>query len=195
MLALLMIVPAAIATALRWPRVGLRARRALLAGAAGLPAGGVVVAGADAAGRLCHRLGRIPRLHGRHPVSADGARYTHSWDHHQPAWYFLATMPLMWIPAFLALPWAIPAWRRRLRRRDARYLLPLAWWLMVVLFFSIPAGQARRLHPAGAADVLPGAGAAAAGVAGSDAMCRPWWGCSPAAVTGPGRGWRDGGAG
>ena len=35
-------------------------------------------------------------------------RYTHSWDHHQPGWYFLATMPLMWIPAFLALPWAIP---------------------------------------------------------------------------------------
>ena len=45
-------------------------------------------------------------------------RYTHSWDHHQPGWYFLATMPLLWIPPILALPWALPAWRRRLRRRD-----------------------------------------------------------------------------
>jgi hypothetical protein len=45
------------------------ARATRASGAAGLPAGGVVVAGADAAGRLCHRLGRISRLHGRYPVS------------------------------------------------------------------------------------------------------------------------------
>jgi 4-amino-4-deoxy-L-arabinose transferase-like glycosyltransferase len=47
----------------------------------------------------------------------------------------------MWIPPLLALPWAIPAWARRLRRRDARYLLPLAWWLLIVVFFSIPHGK------------------------------------------------------
>jgi 4-amino-4-deoxy-L-arabinose transferase-like glycosyltransferase len=41
----------------------------------------------------------------------------------------------------LALPWAIPAWWRRLKRRDARYLLPLAWWVLVLVFFSIPAGK------------------------------------------------------
>lgn len=68
-------------------------------------------------------------------------RYARSWDHHQPWWYFLATMPSMWIPAFLAVPWAIPAWWRRLRRRDPRYLLLLGWWLLVVLFFSIPDGK------------------------------------------------------
>jgi 4-amino-4-deoxy-L-arabinose transferase-like glycosyltransferase len=50
-------------------------------------------------------------------------------------------MLTMWLPAMLALPWAIPAWRRRLRRRDPRYLLPLAWWCLVVLFFSIPSGK------------------------------------------------------
>lgn len=68
-------------------------------------------------------------------------RYSRSWDHHQPAWYHLTVMATLWLPTVLALPWAIPAWRRRLQRRDARYLLPLAWWALVVLFFSIPQGK------------------------------------------------------
>lgn len=68
-------------------------------------------------------------------------RYTKSWDHHQPVWYHLGVMLTMWLPPMLALPWALPAWKRRLRRRDARYLLPLAWWLLVVVFFSIPQGK------------------------------------------------------
>ncbi len=68
-------------------------------------------------------------------------RYARSWDHPQPPWYHLEVMLTMWLPAMLALPWAIPAWRRRLRRGDARYLLPLAWWALVVLFFSIPSGK------------------------------------------------------
>src|SRR3546814_2519924 len=63
-------------------------------------------------------------------------RYAQSWDHPQPTWYHLEVMLTMWLPAMLALPWAIHAWRRRLRRGDARYLLPLAWWALVVLFFS-----------------------------------------------------------
>src|SRR5690606_34201017 len=56
-------------------------------------------------------------------------------------WYHLGVMATMWIPPVLALPWAIPAWRRRLRRLDPRYLLPLAWWLLIVVFFSIPDGK------------------------------------------------------
>lgn len=68
-------------------------------------------------------------------------RYGSSWDHGQPAWYFLEVMATMWLPTMLALPWAIPAWRRRLRRRDPRYLLPLAWWGLVLVFFSIPGGK------------------------------------------------------
>jgi 4-amino-4-deoxy-L-arabinose transferase-like glycosyltransferase len=74
-------------------------------------------------------------------VRQTAGRYTRSWDHHQPWWYFLATMPSMWIPTFLLLPWALPAWWRRLRRRDARYLLPLAWLALVLLFFSLPDGK------------------------------------------------------
>jgi 4-amino-4-deoxy-L-arabinose transferase-like glycosyltransferase len=68
-------------------------------------------------------------------------RYAKSWDHPQPPWYQLGVMLTMWLPPLLALPWAIPAWKRRLQRRDARYLLPLAWWLLIVVFFSIPSGK------------------------------------------------------
>ena len=68
-------------------------------------------------------------------------RYAQSWDHPNPPWYHLEVMLTMWLPAMLALPWALPAWRRRLRRHDARYLLPLVWWLLVVVFFSIPSGK------------------------------------------------------
>ncbi|MFS8062993.1 MAG: ArnT family glycosyltransferase [Luteimonas sp.] len=68
-------------------------------------------------------------------------RYAKSWDHPHPPWYHLGVMLTMWLPPLLALPWALPAWKRRLQRRDARYLLPLAWWLLVVVFFSIPSGK------------------------------------------------------
>ena len=68
-------------------------------------------------------------------------RYARSWDHPQPPWYHLGVMLGLWLPPLLALPWALPAWARRLRRRDARYLLPLAWWALVVVFFSIPSGK------------------------------------------------------
>ena len=68
-------------------------------------------------------------------------RYAKSWDHPQPPWYHLGVMLTMWLPPMLALPWALPAWRRRLRRRDPRFLLPLAWWLFVLVFFSIPSGK------------------------------------------------------
>ena len=68
-------------------------------------------------------------------------RYASSWDHPQPPWYHLVVMLTMWLPAMLALPWALPAWRRRLRRRDPRYLLPLAWWALVLLFFTLSSGK------------------------------------------------------
>lgn len=74
-------------------------------------------------------------------VRQTAKRYGASWDHGQPLWYFLEVMATMWLPTVLALPWAIPAWRRRLRRRDPRYLLPLAWWLLVIVFFTIPNGK------------------------------------------------------
>lgn len=68
-------------------------------------------------------------------------RYGSSWHHHQPPWYFLSVIATMWLPAALALPWALPAWWRRLRRRDPRYLLLLGWVVAVAVFFSIPSGK------------------------------------------------------
>ncbi|HSX62857.1 MAG TPA: dolichyl-phosphate-mannose--protein mannosyltransferase, partial [Tahibacter sp.] len=38
-------------------------------------------------------------------------------------------------------PWAVPRWRDALRRRDARVLLPLAWIVLVVVFFTFPKGK------------------------------------------------------
>lgn len=68
-------------------------------------------------------------------------RYGASWHHHQPPWYFAEVIATMWLPAALALPWALPAWWRRLRRGDARYLLLLGGVAMMLVFFSIPSGK------------------------------------------------------
>ena len=68
-------------------------------------------------------------------------RYGQSWHHGQPPWYFLEVALTAWLPTMLVLPWALPAWKRRLQRADARYLLPLAWVLLVFVFFSIPSGK------------------------------------------------------
>ena len=68
-------------------------------------------------------------------------RYASAWHHGQPPWYFIEVALTAWLPTMLVLPWALPAWRARLRRRDARYLLPLEWVLLVFVFFSIPSGK------------------------------------------------------
>ncbi|QNR96934.1 glycosyltransferase family 39 protein [Stenotrophomonas sp. 169] len=140
--ALLMIVPAALASVWGWRGVGLSVRRwqfwvaplvFLLAIALWLVP---MVVTALSTGSAEYRAYMDDIL-----FRQTAKRYSQSWDHHQPWWYFLATMPSMWIPAFLAVPWAIPAWWRRLRRRDPRYLVLLGWWALIVLFFSIPDGK------------------------------------------------------
>ncbi|KRG75901.1 dolichyl-phosphate-mannose-protein mannosyltransferase [Stenotrophomonas chelatiphaga] len=140
--ALLMIVPAALASLWGWRRVGLSVRHwqfwvaplmFLLAIALWLVP---MVVTALSTGSVEYRAYMDDIL-----FRQTAGRYTKSWDHHQPWWYFLATMPSMWLPAFLAIPWAIPAWWRRLRRRDPRYLVLLGWWVLIVLFFSIPDGK------------------------------------------------------
>jgi 4-amino-4-deoxy-L-arabinose transferase-like glycosyltransferase len=68
-------------------------------------------------------------------------RYTDSWDHQQPAWYYLGVILTGWLPLTLALPGVVPRWRERLRQRDARVLLPLAWIVLIVVFFSFPKGK------------------------------------------------------
>jgi 4-amino-4-deoxy-L-arabinose transferase-like glycosyltransferase len=69
------------------------------------------------------------------------ARYTESWDHHQPPWYFIGVIVFSWLPLSIALIGVVPRWIARLRHRDARTLLPLAWVVLIVLFFSFPSGK------------------------------------------------------
>ncbi|MGH8076867.1 MAG: ArnT family glycosyltransferase [Lysobacter sp.] len=68
-------------------------------------------------------------------------RYANPTHHYQPLWYFPQVMLTQWLPIMLAVPWAVKPWRDALRARDARVLLPLAWVVLVVLFFTLSAGK------------------------------------------------------
>jgi 4-amino-4-deoxy-L-arabinose transferase-like glycosyltransferase len=68
-------------------------------------------------------------------------RYADPWHHRQAAWYFLGVIALFWLPFSLALPWLGRHWLAAWRGRDARVMLPLAWGLLVVAFFSASAGK------------------------------------------------------
>ncbi|MGY0504789.1 ArnT family glycosyltransferase [Luteimonas sp. e5] len=68
-------------------------------------------------------------------------RYVDPWHHYQPWWYFLLVMATQWLPAAAAAPWVAPRWWQALKARDARVLLPLAWIALVVLFFSLSRGK------------------------------------------------------
>lgn len=69
-------------------------------------------------------------------------RYTNAWHHVKPWWYYLVeVVPVLWLPLSLLLPWAVPAWWRRMRRGDARPLLLVGWVALVLLFFSISPGK------------------------------------------------------
>ncbi|PXV53124.1 4-amino-4-deoxy-L-arabinose transferase [Dyella jiangningensis] len=64
-------------------------------------------------------------------------RYVHPWNSFQPPWFYLEVIFTSWLPLSLALPWLLPAWRQALRERDARVLLPLAWAVLLIVFFSL----------------------------------------------------------
>ena len=70
-----------------------------------------------------------------------GTRYANAWHHHQPAWYYLQVIATLWLPGSLLLPWLVPAWWRRLRRADPRYVVLLGWAVLVLLFFSASPGK------------------------------------------------------
>ncbi|WP_083627737.1 glycosyltransferase family 39 protein [Salinicola sp. MH3R3-1] len=71
-----------------------------------------------------------------------GQRYADSWAHLEPWYYYLLeVLPWAWMPLILAFPWTIPAWWRRLRRPDARILLPLSSVILIVIFFSLSPGK------------------------------------------------------
>jgi 4-amino-4-deoxy-L-arabinose transferase-like glycosyltransferase len=68
-------------------------------------------------------------------------RYASTSIHPQPAWYFLGVIAMFWMPFSLALPWLAPRWRDAWRERAAKVWLPLAWSLLVLLFFSLAHGK------------------------------------------------------
>lgn len=71
-----------------------------------------------------------------------GERYADSWHHFEPFWYYLVeVIPLFWFPLSLALVWLVPAWIPHIKKRDARLILPLAWVVIVIVFFSISPGK------------------------------------------------------
>jgi len=69
-------------------------------------------------------------------------RYAASW-HHVKAWYYfiVEVVPPLWLPFSLLLVWLVPKFRNAFRERDARVWLPLAWVLLVLLFFSLSPGK------------------------------------------------------
>jgi 4-amino-4-deoxy-L-arabinose transferase-like glycosyltransferase len=68
-------------------------------------------------------------------------RYSGSWSHPQPFWYYLPIVLFNWFPLSLAYPAAVPRWWRDLKAGEARVMLPLVWGLIAILFFSIPTGK------------------------------------------------------
>lgn len=69
-------------------------------------------------------------------------RYADSWHHIKPFWYyFVAVIPAFWLPLSILIPWLIPYWLRAIKKQDARVILPLAWIVLVLVFFSISPGK------------------------------------------------------
>ncbi|NID04819.1 glycosyltransferase family 39 protein [Luteibacter jiangsuensis] len=68
-------------------------------------------------------------------------RYANSWQHEEAPWFFLVVILREWIPTWLLLPFVVAGWRAALRLRDPRVWLPLAWVVLVLVFFSIPSGK------------------------------------------------------
>ena len=69
------------------------------------------------------------------------SRYAEPAHHIHPGWFYLSVIAFEWLPLSLAIPWAVPGWTRALRAKDARTLLPLAWVVLVVIFFSLSGGK------------------------------------------------------
>ncbi|KRG69342.1 hypothetical protein ABB29_09570 [Pseudoxanthomonas dokdonensis] len=68
-------------------------------------------------------------------------RYVSAWHHHAPWWYFIKVILTQWLPFVVFLPWLLGPWRQAWRQRDARVWWPLAWLLLVLLFFSASPGK------------------------------------------------------
>ena len=141
-IALLMLLPAAFVSLRGWPGVRLHAREGKFW------LGPLAFIGACGIWLVPMLIAALGNGSGSYRAYVDDlllrqtlTRYGQSWHHGQPPWYFIGVALTAWLPTMLVLPWALPAWKRRLQRADARYLLPLAWVLLVFVFFSIPSGK------------------------------------------------------
>jgi 4-amino-4-deoxy-L-arabinose transferase-like glycosyltransferase len=68
-------------------------------------------------------------------------RYADAWHHHKPFWYFVSVIAFFWLPLSFAFLWLWRDWSAAWRSRDAKAWLPLAWALLVLLFFSLSPGK------------------------------------------------------
>jgi 4-amino-4-deoxy-L-arabinose transferase-like glycosyltransferase len=141
-LSLLMILPAVVASLMHWPRVRVHAWNwRFLIGPVAFAAAASLWLVPMVTTALSQDNPEYKAYLNDILFRQTAGRYVKSWDHAQPVYYHLVVMATAWLPTMFALLWAFPAWARRLRRRDARYLLPLAWWALIILFFSIPGGK------------------------------------------------------
>ena len=68
-------------------------------------------------------------------------RYANAFGHFEPPWYFLEIIGMFWLPFSLCFFWLWRDWRDAWRQRDARVWLPLAWGVLVIVFFSLSRGK------------------------------------------------------
>jgi len=68
-------------------------------------------------------------------------RYANPWGHHEPFWYFGKVLLFFWLPFSLCFFWLWKPWWQALRAKDAKVILPLAWSILVVIFFSLSSGK------------------------------------------------------
>ncbi len=68
-------------------------------------------------------------------------RYANPWGHHEPFWYFGEIVLLFWLPFSLVLFWLWKPWYQALRIKDTKVILPLAWGILVIVFFSLSSGK------------------------------------------------------
>jgi 4-amino-4-deoxy-L-arabinose transferase-like glycosyltransferase len=68
-------------------------------------------------------------------------RYANPWHHHEPFWYFAEIIALFWMPFSLAFFWLLKPWREAFRSADLKVVFPLAWGVLIVVFFSISSGK------------------------------------------------------
>ncbi|MCS6946775.1 MAG: hypothetical protein NZM12_04075, partial [Steroidobacteraceae bacterium] len=50
-------------------------------------------------------------------------------------------IPLLWLPLSVLLLWLVPRWLEDWRARRAATLLPLGWFVLVLVFFSLSSGK------------------------------------------------------